>query len=338
MSNNQPLVCICIPNFNNKDTISQTLDSLLSQTYKNIIIKIFDNMSDDGSWEIVKEYSKKYPNIQALQNSKNIGAEANFTKCIQGLEGEYGALYHADDLYSPLMVEIQVKYLSEKDVSAVFVKADYINDKSEKIGEQSLPDKIQKNDFYQLSFKKLFGSILEGTHLLFTPSAMARVDIYQEQIKFWDGCVFKTAADIDVWLRFSLVKDVGLITKKLMSYRLSEASYTYRTQFIRMESSDLLKVVDYYLDNYAHLGFSLVDCKYLKFKDNVIIFGNKLLNNDKPNCKEIKVSDFFTIGNIFFSKKKTAIFFYAILLKTLTCLNLNFIALRVVKLAYKYKI
>ena len=39
--NNQPLVCICIPNYNNEKTISETLDSLVNQTYKNIIIKIF---------------------------------------------------------------------------------------------------------------------------------------------------------------------------------------------------------------------------------------------------------------------------------------------------------
>mgnify|MGYP003978450967 FL=1 len=83
---NQPLVSICIPHFNNKNTISQTLDSLLSQTYQNIVIKVFDNVSDDGSWEIVKEYAEKYSNIRAFQNSENIGGEANFTECIQGLE------------------------------------------------------------------------------------------------------------------------------------------------------------------------------------------------------------------------------------------------------------
>jgi glycosyltransferase involved in cell wall biosynthesis len=334
----QPLVCICIPNFNNKETISQTLDSLLNQTYQNIIIKIFDNRSDDGSWEIVKEYAEKYSNIQAFQNNKNIGGEANFTKCIQGLDGDYGAIYHADDLYFPSMVETQVKYLLEKDISVVFVKADYINNKSEKIREQILPSKIQRNDFYQFDFQALFSSILKGNHLLFTPSAMARVDIYQEQIKSWSGGAFKTAADVDVWLRFSLIKDVGLITKKLMSYRLSEASYTYRTQFTRVTPSDLFKVVDYYLDNHSSLGFSLIDYKYLKFKDSVIIFGNKLLNSSRVNCGEIKISSFSIIKRVIFSKKKSIIFFYALLLKILVCLNLNFIALKVVKLAYKNRV
>ncbi|MBT4732798.1 glycosyltransferase family 2 protein, partial [Candidatus Woesearchaeota archaeon] len=221
---NQPLVSICIPHFNNKNTISQTLDSLLSQTYQNIVIKVFDNVSDDGSWEIVKEYAEKYSNIRAFQNSENIGGEANFTECIQGLEGKYGAIYHADDLYHPLIVETQVKYLLENDISAVFVRANIIDDRSENIGEQFFPNEIKENDYYQLDFEKLFSLILKYDNFLITPSVMARVDLYQQQVKSWNGKEFKTSADLDVWLRFSLIKDVGIITKKLISYRLSKSS------------------------------------------------------------------------------------------------------------------
>jgi len=334
---NQPLVCICIPHFNNKDTISQTLDSLLSQTYQNIIIKVFDNMSDDGSWEVVKQYAEKYSNIHEFQNSENIGGEANFTKCIQGLEGKYGAIYHADDLYHPLMVETQVKYLLENDIAAIFVRANIIDDRSENIGEQFFPNVIKKNDYYQFNFKKLFSLILKYDNFLITPSVMARVDLYQQQIKSWNGKVFKTSADLDVWLRFSLIKDVGIITKKLISYRLSKSSHTYRTKFTRVTPRDMFRVIDYYLNNYKSLEFSLADYEYLKFKDNAMVFGNKLLNNSEIKCGEIKLNGFSIIRKIFLSRRKITIFFYAYLLNILVCLNLNFIALSVVKRANKIK-
>ncbi len=334
---NQPLVSICIPHFNNKNTISQTLDSLLSQTYQNIVIKVFDNVSDDGSWEIVKEYAERYSNIRAFQNSENIGGEANFTECIQGLEGKYGAIYHADDLYHPLMVETQVKYLSENDISAIFVRANIIDDSSENIGEQFFPDEIKKNDYYQFDFKKIFSLILKYDNFLITPSVMARVDIYQSQIKIWNSKMFKTSADLDVWLRFSLVKDIGIITKKLISYRLSESSYTYRTKFTRVIPRDMFRVIDHYLNIYKSLEFSLVDYEYLKFKDSVIVLGNKLLNNSEVKCGEIKLNGFLIIGKILPSIRKIKIFFYAYLLKFLVCLNLNFIALSVVKWANKIK-
>lgn len=48
-------------------------------------------------------------NIQIFQNETNIGGEANFTKCIQNLEGEFGA----DDLYTSTMVAEQVQFLTK---------------------------------------------------------------------------------------------------------------------------------------------------------------------------------------------------------------------------------
>ncbi len=331
----QSLVCICIPHFNNKNTISQTLDSLLIQTYKNIIIKVFDNVSDDGSWEIVKGYAEKYSNVHAFQNSENIGGEANFTKCIQGLEGKFGAIYHADDLYHPLMVEVQVKYLSENDISAVFVRAKIINDKSKNIGEQFFPNEIKENDYYQFGFKQLFNLILKHDNFLITPSVMARVDVYQKQIKSWNGELFKTSADLDVWLRFSLIKDVGIITKKLISYRLSKSSYTYRTKFTRVTPRDMFRVIDYYLENYNYLNFQLSDYRYLKFKDNIMVISNRILNNVLVEPNEIKLVDFKVISRIILSKQKIKIYIYALILKICLYFNANTILIKFIRLANK---
>ena len=81
----------------------------------------------------------------------------------------------------------------------------------------------------------------------------------------------------------------------------------------------------------------MVDYEYLKFKDNAIVFGNKLLNNSEIKCGEIKLNGFSIIRKIFLSRRKITIFFYAYLLNILVCLNLNFIALSVVKRANKIK-
>jgi glycosyltransferase involved in cell wall biosynthesis len=326
----QPLVCICIPHFNNKDTISQTLDSLLSQTYNNIIIKVFDNISDDGSWEVVKQYAKKYSNIHEFQNSENIGGEANFTKCIQGLEGRYGAIYHADDLYHPLMVEMQVKYLLENDISAIFVRANIIDDRSENIGEQFFPNEIKKNDYYQFNFKKLFSLILKYDNFLITPSVMARVDLYQQQVKSFNGEVFKTSADLDVWLRFSLIRDVGIITKKLISYRLSKSSYTYSTKFTRVLPRDMFLVTDYYLDKYKQLNFNLSDYQYLMFKDHIMVISNRIFNGNLVKSDEIKLGNLKVISRLLCSKQKTKVYIYALLIKIGLYFNANKILLKFV--------
>ncbi len=318
--NNQPIVCICIPNYNNEKTISETLDSLINQTYKNIIIKIFDNASTDDSIRILREYEAKYPNIQVFQNSINIGGEANFSKCIEGLEGDFGAIYHADDVYDKIMVETQVKYLSSHDISAVFVRANLIDDNSNDIGEQFFPDELKNKTYHQFNFKQLFSLILKYDNFLITPSVMGNVDIYKNKIKSWNGEQFKTSADLDVWLRFSEIKDIGIITDKLISYRMSVASFSYRTKFSRITPRDMFLVIEYHLSKYD--TFNLLDYEYLKIKDNIQVVNNKLINNIAVNAKEIEIN--FSIVKINFTNlRKVKILVYGLLLKTLLFLKLK---------------
>ena len=128
MMSSNPLVCICIPNYNNEKTIAETLDSLIAQTYDNIIIKVFDNASTDSSIEILNEYSRKHHNIHVYKNEKNIGGEANFTKCIENMEGEYSAIFHSDDVYFSTIIEEQVALLHDnKDIVAVSTNALRLN-------------------------------------------------------------------------------------------------------------------------------------------------------------------------------------------------------------------
>jgi len=333
--NTQPLVCICIPNFNNINTISQTLDSLLGQTYHNIIIKVIDNMSNDGSWEIIKVYAEKNANIHAFQNSENIGAEANFTECILRLEGKYGAIYHADDVYHNLMVETQVKYLLKNDISAIFVRAKIINEASKNIGEQFFPNELKESDYYQFDFKKLFDLILKYDNFLISSSVMARADIYQQQIKSWNGIAFNTSADLDVWLRFSLIKDVGLLTQKLISYRLSHSSYTYREKYTRVIPRHMFLVTEYYLDRYKHLNFKLSNYEYLKFKDNIMVISNRILNKNSVTPDEIKLLNLKVISRLFFSRQKIKVYVFAILLKIGLYFKTNEILLKLILLVNK---
>lgn len=328
---NNPLVCICIPNYNNENTISGTLDSILNQTYKNIIIKIFDNASTDNSIEILKRYENRYKNIEIFQNKTNIGGEANFTRCIEGFEGKFGAIYHADDLYDNNMVETQVRCLEKNDISAVFVRANLIDDNSVDIGEQFFPDELKSREYYQFNFEKLFKLILKYDNFLITPSVMADVQIYKEQIQSWNGKEFKTSADLDVWLRFSEIKDIGIITNKLISYRVSTASFSYRTKFSRLYLRDMFLVIEYYFNKYNSLNFDKADYEFLKFKDKLLIAGNKILNGGSFDCKDVVLSNTLVFRKILLDKQKFKIFIYGVLLKLLAIFKLNILLLKLVK-------
>lgn len=54
-----PLVSLCIPAYNNEDTIGRTLESFSSQNYPNIEIIVVDNGSTDQTRKIAEQYTEK---------------------------------------------------------------------------------------------------------------------------------------------------------------------------------------------------------------------------------------------------------------------------------------
>lgn len=65
-------VSVIIPCRNEKKFIAKCLDSILNQNYPRdkLEILVVDGMSEDGTGEIIKDYSKKYSFIKFLQNSQ----------------------------------------------------------------------------------------------------------------------------------------------------------------------------------------------------------------------------------------------------------------------------
>ena len=133
MMSNSPLVCICVPTYNVESTVSETILSILAQTYTNIVIHISDNASTDNTLSIIEALND--PRIIIHRNETNVGGEGNFTRCIQLATGKYTAIFHADDVYSQDMVAKQVAYLElNADIGGVFTAANTIDECGQNIG------------------------------------------------------------------------------------------------------------------------------------------------------------------------------------------------------------
>lgn len=60
---NNPLVSVIIPTYNSSRTLEKTLESIKSQSYKNVEIIVVDNNSVDNTKEIAKKYTEKVFNF-----------------------------------------------------------------------------------------------------------------------------------------------------------------------------------------------------------------------------------------------------------------------------------
>ena len=91
-------ISVVVPIFNTCAQIDSCLESILSQTLRDIEIICLDDGSTDGSLEIVKKYAEVDSRIRVLSHS-NIGAGPTRNRGIAVANGKYVAFMDADDMY-----------------------------------------------------------------------------------------------------------------------------------------------------------------------------------------------------------------------------------------------
>lgn len=240
----QPLVCICIPTYNAASTVRETLVSILSQTYRNLVVHISDNASTDDTLKVIESLADQRVHIH--RHAENIGGEGNFNRCIQLAEGKYTALFHADDLYEPKMVERQVAFLeAHSEAGAVFTEALTIDGNGKVFGEIKFPAGLGSFDTLY-NFETIFKAVLLHSNFFICPSVMARTKVYRHEIKSWRGDLFKSSADLDVWLRIAQRHKIGLLPDPLMCYRISANQFSAKVR-LQTERPDFFLVTEHYL-------------------------------------------------------------------------------------------
>lgn len=135
-SENAPIVSIVTPMYNAKEFISETINSVLKQSFVDFELIIVDNFSTDTSKEIVKDFTMIDNRIKLIELEYNSGGPARPRNIgIENAKGEYIAFLDADDVWLPNKLEKQVKLL-ERDFSVdiVHTLAYTIDTKSNKIG------------------------------------------------------------------------------------------------------------------------------------------------------------------------------------------------------------
>lgn len=55
----QPLISVIVPAYNLEDCLGRALDSILKQGIKDMEVIVVDDLSSDGTWELIKKYQKK---------------------------------------------------------------------------------------------------------------------------------------------------------------------------------------------------------------------------------------------------------------------------------------
>lgn len=253
--NNQPLVSICIPTYNNARFLRESLDSIVNQTYSNKEIIVSDNASTDGTKEIVYEYVKKY-GVRYYRNAETVDGFDNFNRCINLAHGEFVAIYHSDDIYEINIVEKEANFLQfYSRAGAVFTLGSSINEKGNTIGTFNLPKELKGKYIY--TFEDIYITLLKhGDTFLLCPSCMVRKDVHKE-VGLYDVRKFGRPADLAMYLKILEIFSIGIIDEGLFKYRISKTQGSTQWHYLRTKRDDTYLVMEYFLTSKALQDISI---------------------------------------------------------------------------------
>lgn len=112
---NSKKISVIIPIYNTKNEISKCLNSVITQTYKNIEILCVDDGSTDGTEKIVDEFAKKDKRIKVV-HKKNSGESSARNVGLKMSTGQYIAFCDCDDWIDKNMFEVLAKTLEDENV------------------------------------------------------------------------------------------------------------------------------------------------------------------------------------------------------------------------------
>lgn len=105
------LVSIITPSYNSAEFITETIESILAQTYTNWELLITDDCSTDKTNDIVSEYIQKDNRIKFFQLTTNSGAGVARNNSIKEAKGRFLAFCDSDDCWLPTKLEKQLKFM-----------------------------------------------------------------------------------------------------------------------------------------------------------------------------------------------------------------------------------
>lgn len=159
-------ISIIMGAYNCEKYLSQSIESILNQTYGNWEFIICDDGSTDNTYKILQEFEENYKDkFIILKNDQNMGLNYTLNKCLEKATGEYIARQDADDISLPTRFEKEVKCLEEKKVELVSCNMSYF-DEFGIWGESHMKAEPVKEDF------------AKGSPFCHAPSIMRKDAIY----------------------------------------------------------------------------------------------------------------------------------------------------------------
>lgn len=236
----EPIVSIILPTHNRKELLKKAITSVQSQSLKDWELIVVDDISSDGTVEMMELYEKEDERIQyhRLEKDKVFGITKYLNHGINIAKGRYIARLDDDDSWChPDKLKIQVAYL-DKNPECVLVGsgAILVNEKDEDLYKYYKNETDKKIRQYAL-----FSNPFTHTTVLFRKDAALSVGGYKKM---------QYAEDWDLWLK--LGKLGKLYNFKEHFTRYLSAGQNNSFLHLKSQSKTLFSIIRTYKDSYPN--------------------------------------------------------------------------------------
>jgi glycosyltransferase involved in cell wall biosynthesis len=219
-----PLVTVAIPMYNNGRFIRQTIESVLSQTYTNFELLIYDDHSTDDSRDIAGSFDDS--RIRIFRNDRNLGPEGNWNRAVSRIRGEYVKLVCGDDILYPECLERQIAAFGDSGnigVSLVCCQRTIIDPEGKTL--------IKKVNFVDGGRKEpadiVRKMIRMGTNIIGEPVCGLYPSLLLRKTRGYSAAIPYTI-DLEFWIQLLKLGDLFMIDDPLCAFRISNVSWSSR--------------------------------------------------------------------------------------------------------------
>lgn len=265
-------ISVVIPVYNVEKYLSECLDSVIYQTYKNLQIILVDDGSTDSSGKICDEYAEKDDRITVVHQS-NAGAGAAKNTGLELIDGDYFSIIDSDDYIELDMYEKMVNSLEKynSDIAQCLFRNVFVNDSFDR------KYKIKGNYPKILTSKNFLKEYLYDWKYAIFWNKLFKKSLLQN-IKFPVGRKID-----DEFFTYKLVcnaKKVVNIDNILYNYRMRKTSVMNENNSDRL----IYDRIDCFIERYNYVSnvFPSLERKYLlKLYDGLLYFKTLLNNTEK---------------------------------------------------------
>ena len=219
------LVSIIINCYNSETYIKKAIESVISQTYSNWEIILWDNQSTDRTREYVNNFQEnriKYylaPSFTTLSCARKLA--------IEKANGVYLAFLDSDDYWEPEKLAAQVTVLEE------YPKVGIVHTNFILVTENAELSVTLQNNYYatikQYSYtdKNIYRNLLYSNYIIFS-SLLVRRKVYDSIGGINEA--FNQNEDYELLLKASLITNASNVPRKLTFYRIHSNNQSHNNR------------------------------------------------------------------------------------------------------------